>query len=100
MQRHPRFPHAWWLVIGAPLGLALWLLAGYAAFAKDVTVTFTQEEAAATLQLYDMAVKSGGLAVAEAGVILTKKIQDAIKVANEPPAATPPTPTPKPELPK
>lgn len=40
-------------------------------------VTYTQEEANAAIQLYDMAVKAGGLQVANAALALTKKLQDA-----------------------
>lgn len=40
-------------------------------------VNFTTQEAQTTLQLFDLAVKAGGLQVAEAALILSKKIQDA-----------------------
>lgn len=42
-------------------------------------VDFTQGELSALVQLIDIAVKSNGLQVAEAGVTLHKKIVEAIK---------------------
>lgn len=46
-------------------------------------VVFNVEEAKALLQLIDIAIKSGGLNVAEAGVALAKKVNAAF----EPPPA-------------
>lgn len=45
-----------------------------------MNVTFTADEAKAALQLFDLAVKAGGLQVAEAALILSKKIQEAANV--------------------
>lgn len=39
-----------------------------------MNVTYTNEEIKAAIQLYDMAVKYGGLGVAEAAIALTKKL--------------------------
>lgn len=39
-----------------------------------MTIELNKEEANALLQLIDIAVKSGGIQVAKAGVILTEKI--------------------------
>lgn len=44
---------------------------------QEVTVKLTSQEANVLLQLIDLAVKSGGIAVAEAAVVLTKKISAA-----------------------
>jgi hypothetical protein len=46
-------------------------------------VDFTQEEAQATIQLIDLAVKSGGLQVAQAGVVISAKLQEAFKPKEE-----------------
>lgn len=40
-----------------------------------MNVTYTDDEVKAAIQLYDMAVKHGGLNVAEAAIILAKKLQ-------------------------
>ena len=42
-----------------------------------MTIDFTQEECTALIQLIDLAVKSGGLNVAQAGVHLAEKIHKA-----------------------
>jgi len=42
-----------------------------------IKVEFSKEEVQALLQLIDMAVKTGGLNVAEAGVVLARKIDKA-----------------------
>lgn len=47
-------------------------------------LNLTAQEASTTLQLFDLAVKAGGLQVAEAALILSKKIQDAANSANAP----------------
>lgn len=44
-----------------------------------MNVSYTNEEAQAAIQLYDMAVKANGLAVSEAALFLTKKLQEASK---------------------
>lgn len=49
----------------------------------SVHIEFTEQEASATLQLIDLAVKSGGMQVAEAGVVISKKLQDAFKPKEE-----------------
>lgn len=47
-------------------------------------VEYTNEEAQTAINLYDMAVKSGGLQVANAAIMLTKKLQDASVVKETP----------------
>ena len=42
-------------------------------------IGFTEAEASAAVQLIDIAVKQGGLNVAEAGLVLSKKFQEAFK---------------------
>lgn len=42
-----------------------------------INVTYTNEEAQAAIQLYDLAVKFQGMVVAEAALLLTKKLQEA-----------------------
>jgi hypothetical protein len=44
-----------------------------------MTIELTEQEANALLQLIDLAVKSGGLNVAQAGVVLAAKISAAAK---------------------
>lgn len=46
-----------------------------------MTITLSEQEAQVLVQLIDMAVKSGGLNVAQAAVVLTQKITDAAKPA-------------------
>lgn len=48
-----------------------------------IKVEYTNEEAQAAVSLYDLAVKAGGLQVAQAALNLTKKLQDASKEDNE-----------------
>jgi hypothetical protein len=43
-------------------------------------IKFTKEEANVLIQLIDIAVKTSGLQVAEAGVFLSKKISEAFKI--------------------
>ena len=43
---------------------------------KTIQLILNQNEASVLLQLIDLAVKSGGLNVAEAAVIFVKKIQE------------------------
>jgi hypothetical protein len=43
---------------------------------ENITISFTKNEASVLVQLLDLATKSGGLQVAEAAVVLTKKIQE------------------------
>jgi len=51
-----------------------------------IKVEFSKEEVQALLQLIDMAVKTGGLNVAEAGVVLARKIDNAgVEVTNNKP---------------
>lgn len=45
-------------------------------------VTYTQEEINTSIQLFDLAVKAGGLNVANAALTLTKKLQDSLKVSS------------------
>ncbi len=42
------------------------------------TITLNEQEAQAAIQLFDLAVKSGGLQIAKAAIVLTDKIVDAI----------------------
>ena len=44
---------------------------------KKVSIPFTENEANAALQLFDLAVKAQGLAVSEAATILTGKLRGA-----------------------
>ena len=53
------------------------LLASVTAFAAEISVTLTDQEQAAMIQLLDTAVKSGGLNNAEAVLYFVKKIQAA-----------------------
>lgn len=48
---------------------------------QKITITFTEEEARVTLNLFDAAVKSLGLNAAEAAAVLAKKFTNAIKEA-------------------
>ena len=48
-----------------------------------MTIELSEQEANALLQLIDLAVKSGGLNVAQAGVVLASKIQAASKPQEE-----------------
>ena len=47
----------------------------------NIQITFTLNEAQVLTQLIDAAIKSQGLGAAEAGVFLTKKIQQAFQEA-------------------
>jgi hypothetical protein len=44
---------------------------------ESASVTFTTNEAQVLIQLIDIAVKAQGLAAAEAGLVLTRKVQQA-----------------------
>ena len=44
---------------------------------ESASVTFTTNEAQVLIQLIDISVKAQGLAAAEAGLVLTRKIQEA-----------------------
>lgn len=46
-------------------------------------IELTKEEANALVGLIDLAVKSGGLQVANAALVLMKKIEDAAKAADQ-----------------
>ena len=59
------------------LALAFIVGVSWVASAQDITVTYTDEEAQAAINLYDLAVKAGGLQVAANALELTKKLQDA-----------------------
>lgn len=48
-----------------------------------ITLTLTEEKAQALIDLLDVAVKSGGLQVARAAVVLTDDIVQAIKAGKE-----------------
>jgi hypothetical protein len=54
---------------------------------SSVHIEFTEAEANAAVQLIDLAVKSGGMQVAEAGVIIVKKFQEAFKPVEEKPVS-------------
>lgn len=54
---------------------------------KIYTVTLTEQERAITLELINMALKAGGLPVAEAALVLSKRISEAAEVAE--PASEP-----------
>jgi len=53
---------------------------------QSAAVTFTAQEASVLLELLDVSVKTLGLKGAEAGVVLSKKIQAAFESAKEVPA--------------
>jgi hypothetical protein len=50
---------------------------------KENNISLSEQEASVLLQLIDLAVKSGGIAVAEAAVILSKKIEAPFKPQEE-----------------
>jgi hypothetical protein len=50
---------------------------------EKFSVEYTAGEASALLQLIDLAVKSGGMQVAEAAVVLSNKIREAAKAAEQ-----------------
>lgn len=52
-----------------------------------IEVKFTTGEAAALQELLHVAVQARGLQVAEAAVVLSRKLTEAQKAAHEPPAA-------------
>ena len=47
-------------------------------------VSFTMEEAKSLIQLIDLAIKAGGLGVAESAVHFAKKLEAAAQQANKP----------------
>lgn len=47
-------------------------------------VTYTNEEAQQAVNLYDLAVKAGGLQVAQIAIQLTQKLQNSAKEENDP----------------
>lgn len=49
-----------------------------------MTIELTEQEGQALLQLIDLAVKSGGLNVAQAGFVLAAKISEAAKTKTQP----------------
>lgn len=49
-----------------------------------INMSFTQQELHAMIQLMDLAVKSGGLQVAPAAVVLQQKIMAAVQAAATP----------------
>lgn len=49
-----------------------------------MTIELTEQEGQALLQLIDIAVKSGGLNVAQAGFVLAAKISEAAKAQPKP----------------
>lgn len=53
-----------------------------------MNLNFTQEELNVQIQLNDLAIKAGGLQVAEAAVVLTKKYQEALQEKKEPNPST------------
>ncbi len=48
---------------------------------ETITVTYTASEADALLKLIDLAVRQGGIGVAEAALLLTGKVRNAAKDA-------------------
>jgi hypothetical protein len=54
-----------------------------------VTISLSENEAQVLLQLIDIAVKAQGIAAAEAGIVLTKKIQEGFKNKTEQPPTSP-----------
>jgi hypothetical protein len=49
-----------------------------------IAVEFTTEEIRAALALCDIAVKAGGLQVAEAGFVIARKLEMALNATHEP----------------
>lgn len=50
---------------------------------NEITIKLTNQETSVLLQLIDLAVKKEGIAVAEAAVVLTKKIEAFFKQQTE-----------------
>ena len=48
-----------------------------------IQIEFSEQEANALIELINLAVKSGGLNVAQAGVVLASKIQSAAQAAKK-----------------
>ena len=48
-----------------------------------IPIEFTPEEARAAIALCDIAIKAGGLQVAEAGFVIARKLEAALKAASE-----------------
>ncbi len=72
------------LLLGGACLFLLISLATIPARAANYTLTFNDQEKAVLLQLLDMAVKQGGLAVAGNADYLAKKIQSAPAVSSQP----------------
>lgn len=68
------------------------LLASLPVNAASVTVTFNEEEYRALMQLIELGVKQGGLAVAGNAVYLVKKLE-AAQIAEPIPAPSPTVPS-------
>lgn len=63
------------------LCIACFMFGASAASAQDIVVKYTKQEAKAAIALYNIAVRSQGLDVAEAAVALTRKIRAASSAA-------------------
>lgn len=55
---------------------------------KTISVDYTINEAQVMLEIIDIAVRARGLAAAEAGLVLTKKIENKLKAALPPVSPT------------
>ena len=65
--------------------MALLMFCGVAfAEVQEAKISFTAQEAQVAIQLFDLAVKAGGLQTAEPAVVLTKKFTEAFKMKPEP----------------
>ena len=64
---------------------------------ESASVTFTTNEAQVLIQLIDIAVKAQGLAAAEAGLVLTRKVQQAFSESGAEVPTLQPAPAPQPE---
>jgi len=61
---------------------------------KIISVDYTINEAQVMLEIIDIAVRARGVAAAEAGLVLTKKIETKLKAALPAPAQEPAPETP------
>jgi hypothetical protein len=77
----------------ATIFVALLLLSTSSVYAKDVTITLTDEEQRVLIQMMDQANKAGGLSNAEAAIYFAKKIQAAAQpqpLSQQPASQEPP----------
>lgn len=68
------------------------MFAGCGAQARDITITLSDDEQKALVQILDLATKAGGLPTAQATMYFARKIEDAAKQPAPAPAPTPAPP--------